>query len=1116
MNIDKKINLDTPIELMESGTLCHAMNIKLSEDGTTIQNDNALKEILNTNSDIVGYIVTNKDIVLFDKTNTIKIYNIASNTITKTLSNNWEWCGGEVFGTYTYNGKQELILAISERNATKDVPLKVININENLIDEANKIYPKVPICNSMTSNIINGGTLKIGTYLFFIRYKINDITTNWFPVGKPLQLFDIDILKRKNKVVEHKIQASEINGESGYSTIFTFNIDDIYASTDIINKCFKLYLNYTEIFNYDTIELACIHNYNASQKAYIVGEYNLNKQTVIVVDKLKELYNTDDLLINTINIFNINTLCNYKNRLYVADFKEDDKNKYIKNINTKGIKISYIIKTDNITIDDIYDKLSSNSKVIAPCTCMQFYLHYVFEDGSFSDGLLIQAEDDIIEAYPNYINKNTNNRLHAFKNELNEDVFYTPAWYIDYLYFENIPKLEQAVGYFISYAEIENIFISECITTKVSNTERKCYYSEFNIIGGNVSPSKIILSNQLQITNITESKADTYTDNIYQTWKARFDIKSSEVIAPDSINNIGKEGYLKVIIDGQFDNDKLNIYILLDDYNIKSLYINKHKTLIAFGQIQLQFDGQDNTYTVNEFDNLPHYWTLNSIYKYETPTIIGDNDSNPINAETGKKIYTRSNSEGIINKPISYIQKITYPCASIYPLINKVINIAPERIVYNYNNYKNVNGNWTIESTYTKNNFILKPTYINSLFKLDPSFYSYTQKLYQNYDKDKIALTSKTIRRSDIISDESIELGWKNFRIENYKIITENKGDIKNIVSAGTFLLVHCEASLFAFNVDNVMQTKDKDVQLTMPDVFDVNYKEVFTAEQGYGGLQDNTSWIFNQFGYIFLDNNAKTIYRFDNGNLHILNKAINRLLKSNIEIYKYNSVKIGYDKDRNRFLFTFFADDNKFTLSYNIQIDDWISIHSYNDIKYYITTKDKLFHLNQDNKLLNYNDAQFNIYDTKETYFYNDNNASYIDVVFSADKNYIKVLNYITYIINKLPDDVFEKLTIQIYNDICITNEIDISTERKSIIEYKKPFFDFGKWNLNYFRNIAKNIHNEEIVNRLTGEINNISTSIKKGLDNALVTGKYFVIRFKFKNTTKEINIKDIHAYYQ
>ena len=94
--------------------------------------------------------------------------------------------------------------------------------------------------------------------------------------------------------------------------------------------------------------------------------------------------------------------------------------------------------------------------------------------------------------------------------------------------------------------------------------------------------------------------------------------------------------------------------------------------------------------------------------------------------------------------------------------------------------------------------------------------------------------------------------------------------------------------------------------------------------------------------------------------------------------------------------------------------------------------------------------------------------------------------------------------------------DQSDISEERKRISDYKKPYYDYERWNFNYFRNIVEYIENPPIVCRITGHINSFNYKIDKKLDNALMVGKYAVIRFNFKNTSKQVNIKDIHAYFK
>ena len=46
--------------------------------------------------------------------------------------------------------------------------------------------------------------------------------------------------------------------------------------------------------------------------------------------------------------------------------------------------------------------------------------------------------------------------------------------------------------------------------------------------------------------------------------------------------------------------------------------------------------------------------------------------------------------------------------------------------------------------------------------------------------------------------------------------------------------------------------------------------------------------------------------------------------------------------------------------------------------------------------------------------------------------------------------------------------------------------------------------------------ELIEYNQKVKRGYDNALITGKYAVIRFIFKNINKPVFIKDIQAYFK
>lgn len=80
------------------------------------------------------------------------------------------------------------------------------------------------------------------------------------------------------------------------------------------------------------------------------------------------------------------------------------------------------------------------------------------------------------------------------------------------------------------------------------------------------------------------------------------------------------------------------------------------------------------------------------------------------------------------------------------------------------------------------------------------------------YRNDIINITrfDKTIRRSNVIQDESEVNAWRIFPIEGYKNITENKGSITNLVGIGYYLLVHTQHSMFMFDISAALKTRDE------------------------------------------------------------------------------------------------------------------------------------------------------------------------------------------------------------------------------------------------------------------------------------------------------------------
>ena len=156
MEIVKKLNLNKTPQAVDNGSLIFAKNIKLSADSHYLTNEESLLGVASLANKIVGVIPTNKELVVFkyDDVNNIssilRIKETESGVETIIVPNNWKYNGGTITGTYTYNVKNELIVAFGEYDANIDVPLKTINLDTSTANDYEDLYniaPNVPICN---------------------------------------------------------------------------------------------------------------------------------------------------------------------------------------------------------------------------------------------------------------------------------------------------------------------------------------------------------------------------------------------------------------------------------------------------------------------------------------------------------------------------------------------------------------------------------------------------------------------------------------------------------------------------------------------------------------------------------------------------------------------------------------------------------------------------------------------------------------------------------------------------------------------------------------------------------------------------------------------------------
>lgn len=519
------------------------------------------------------------------------------------------------------------------------------------------------------------------------------------------------------------------------------------------------------------------------------------------------------------------------------------------------------------------------------------------------------------------------------------------------------------------------------------------------------------------------------------------------------------------------------------------------------------------------------------------------NDSDPypdsVNGPNGKfypPMPVKNWKDAINNPAIEYdchVGSISFKFVSRYPHFSRYISEPLiNRIVNFYNTYDNGNTIWSKNET----NIEFKYENADNLFKLHTAYMDFIDKEIINYDTESLSnvaqgVYKQTIRRSDVISDESRENKWNTFRPDNYKIIAENKGDIINLQGIGTYLIVHCEHSMFVIDRDSTLTTQDKDVQMFMPDTFDANYREMFTSDKGFGGLQDFDSYVCNEAGYIFFDKSKRKLYRFDERKLDDMSVGMSHIFDKYVE--DDTIIRLGTDKENNRLIISFINKNNIFTATYHLGLNKWISLHTWNGTKYF-NTKIELYAISDNNKSTIYKltttkdklDFKDLVINNDKFPFYNglrdimpDNGKrqSVVDVIFTKYPDVIKTLNYITYSVrNKNNNYSGDYLMIYSANDISLIHDIK-SGDNRNVYDYSKPYYEQGRFNYNYFRSIINYPFFSNPVDEITGNINLPNyDEIKEynPFSSPLIKGNYIVVRFIITETISEIGIKNIECF--
>ena len=344
--VKPKLYLNMSPETVEEGGLVFARNMKIDDDGH-LTSDYGYKNIstvvgstdLLAGRTIVGHIVgLDNKIYLFTQKYLspgfeyrIFEYDEVRRDIVDTGVRKWTWGGGTIYGCISTNVSGEKILTIGEeKHANASTPLKHINLSNgyyNVADES--FYTQAPAC--PTANLILKNTyvktIPNGVYVFFIRYRIRkDVYTNWFICSRPI----FGGTSEKINTIQGGVQYINLHKDAAKSFVFqlTFPVS-------------------TNKDNYDKFQLGFIITHDDAVDARVWKSFSTSgfftapttSQNLIYFDyeDVKEA-NIDDLLANTYELYNVKNITNFKNKLYISNYKESDFNPDLSSL-ASGIKL---------------------------------------------------------------------------------------------------------------------------------------------------------------------------------------------------------------------------------------------------------------------------------------------------------------------------------------------------------------------------------------------------------------------------------------------------------------------------------------------------------------------------------------------------------------------------------------------------------------------------------------------------------------------------------------------------------------------------------------------------------------------------------------------------------
>ena len=713
-------------------------------------------------------------------------------------------------------------------------------------------------------------------------------------------------------------------------------------------------------------------------------------------------------------------------------------------------------------------------RCLIPGEYYSFYIHFVDKYGIATNGYNINVDKVINLEVNSEVDANNGILSTSFTNKngnyiigipIDEDSYTSDdagniALYYLNVEINSIP--DGYIGWFISYEKLE----------KRSIYKGYSYYLASGSLGypNGVYTTKFNYDDKLNlnINKIFGYVKDPTRGNPNPTPAPEIiDIINKQFFANNDTNNVLYNSRLLYGGDSRGENKRAyNSWVsLLHDADDLDRYTSKNKLLVPLSRVV--YNTGKYSFVDENYDGV---LTQLDAVVYSSRFVF-DNTDNKFRKLTFGSIH--NNSEVYKDTLDTGILIVTRYFIDNFYNESKVFNNKPQIILTvqhpESDNAKFYLGVWTdpkdLVDLYKMPQYAINENYPRMLVNYDPDFNNQT-------------IFDKTIRRSNVIADESLENSWRIFEFDQYINIKENKGKITNLASIGNIFLVHTEHSLFQFDFNDRLTSNGGIIEVDQKDIFESRYTELFNSELGFGGLQESDAYCIGDFGYMWYNTDFKRFFILSKEGPKDISSSINGWLDK-VDI---RNVRFGDDKFRKRLIIRFDDEGDISALTYNYASTTFVSINKY-------TINNQLTKVRVDN-LFAYTKTKLFMTDGANIYEFNENeyNPDFrLSIINNVNYDEIKFIEYIQYIITKISsnsDNVMDidytrpvgrridagktitnpKLLVPYSGDKLIITSEEISTNQINLGNFEdgfnnknnvhtnshNVFYELGKWNLN------------------------------------------------------------------